>query len=122
LIPPLLHKQYNKMSFQDWSTVVIKGKSNTPGPSKVTAKVAPEVIRMRKVEESETVKTKTLAPESRQEIVQKRVVNKWSQTDLNNQCCFPINTIREIEAGRITPSSNQLNTLNRVLKAGLKLI
>jgi ribosome-binding protein aMBF1 (putative translation factor) len=104
--------------FQNWTPVTIK----KAGPSKVTAKVAPEVIRMRKVEDSETVKSKTLAPESRQEIVQKRVANKWSQTDLNNQCCFPINTIREIEAGRVTPSSQQLNTLNRVLKTGLKLI
>jgi ribosome-binding protein aMBF1 (putative translation factor) len=111
------------MSFQDWTTVVIKGKSNTPGPSKVTARVAPEVAHMRKVADSDdTVKQKTLAPESRQEIVQKRIVNKWSQSDLNNQCCFPINTIREIEAGRITPSIQQLNTLNRVLKTGLKLI
>ena len=108
--------------FQDWTTVTIKGKSNTPGPSKVTTRVAPEVAHMRKVADSETVKQKSLAPESRQEIVQKRVINKWSQSDLNNQCCFPPNTIREIEAGRLTPSIQQLNTLNRVLKTGLKLI
>ena len=108
--------------FQDWNTIVIKGKTSTPGPSKVSVKVAPEVAHMRKIADSETVKQKSLAPESRQEIVQKRVANKWSQSDLNNQCNFPANTIREIEAGRITPSIQQLNTLNRVLKTGLKLI
>ncbi len=108
--------------FQDWTTVTIKGKTSTPGPSKVTAKVAPEVAHMRKIADSDTVKQKSLAPESRQEIIQKRVANKWSQSDLNTQCCFPPNTIREIEAGRITPSIGQLNTLNRVLKTGLKLI
>lgn len=113
--------------FQDWNSVIIKGgKSKTvgsiglKGPSKVTTRVAPEVTRMRKVENEETVKQKSLTPESRQEIIQRRVINKWNQTDLNNQCCFPINTIREIEAGRITPSIQQLNTLNRVLKTGLK--
>ena len=107
--------------FQDWNSVIIKGgKSKTVGPSKVTTRVAPEVTRMRKVENEETVKQKSLTPESRQEIIQRRVINKWNQTDLNNQCCFPINTIREIEAGRITPSIQQLNTLNRVLKTGLK--
>jgi ribosome-binding protein aMBF1 (putative translation factor) len=110
-------------NFADWTTVVIKGKSTTPGPSKVNVRVSPEVTHMRKVADSDdTVKQKTLAPESRQEIIQKRVANKWNQTDLNNQCCFPINTIREIEASRITPSIQQLNTLNRVLKTGLKLI
>ncbi len=108
--------------FQDWTSVVIKGKPKNPGPSKVTTRVAPEVAHMRKVENEEIVKKKSLAPESRQEIIQKRVANKWSQSDLNTQCCFPINTIREIEAGRITPSIQQLNTLNRVLKTGLKLV
>ncbi len=109
-------------NFQDWTTVVIKGKTSTPGPSKVTAKVAPEVAHMRKIADSATVKQKSLAPESRQEMIQKRLANKWSQSDLNTQCNFPANTIREIEAGRITPSISQLNTLNRVLKTGLKLV
>ena len=45
----------------------------------------------------------------------------WDQVDLNVQCQFPVNTIREIEAGRLVPTIQQLNPLNRVLKTGLKL-
>ena len=67
------------------------------------------------------MKPKQLTPESRQEIVNKRAAMKKSQVELNQLCNFPVNTIREIEAGRIPPTIGQLNTLNRVLKTGLKL-
>jgi ribosome-binding protein aMBF1 (putative translation factor) len=53
-------------------------------------------------------------------IVAKRVANGWNQTQLNQQCGFPLHTIRDIENGKLTPTPGQLNVLNRVLKAGLK--
>jgi len=52
--------------------------------------------------------------------VTRRTAAGWNQVQLNQQCGFPVNTIREIEAGRLTPNTQQLNTLNRVLKTGLK--
>lgn len=77
---------------------------------------------MRKLDEADTpIKLKKLTAASRQEIVVRRTAAGWNQTQLNQQCLFPVNTIREIEAGRLTPTTQQLNTLNRILKTGLKL-
>ena len=35
-------------------------------------------------------------------------------------CGFPVNTVREIEAGRLCPTPQMLDVLNKVLKAKLK--
>ena len=112
------------MSVQDWEPVVIRSSGTAASAGKKMAgnKVAPEVAHARKVLESEIAKPKQLAPESRQEMVSKRAEMKKTQVELNQLCNFPVNTIREIEAGRICPSIGQLNTLNRVLKTGLKLV
>jgi ribosome-binding protein aMBF1 (putative translation factor) len=113
------------MSDQDWEPVVIRssGAAKSAAAKKMAGnKVAPEVAHARKVLESEIAKPKQLAPESRQEIVTKRAEMKKTQVELNQLCNFPVNTIREIEAGRLCPTIGQLNTLNRVLKTGLKLV
>jgi hypothetical protein len=110
-------------NIQDWTQVVIKGKS-APKPvtsAKGSVHISNEAARLRKVESDESYKPKTLDPQSRHEMILRRVANKWTQDDLNRQCAFPNNTIREIEASRHTPTSSQLNALNRVLKCGLKL-
>lgn len=108
------------MSIQDWEPVVIRSSGTAAGKKLAGNKVAPEVAHARKLAESDVAKPKQLAPESRQEIVAKRTAMKKSQVELNQLCTFPVNTIREIEAGRLCPSIGQLNTLNRVLKTGLK--
>jgi ribosome-binding protein aMBF1 (putative translation factor) len=106
---------------QDWSSVTIKGKTKANAPAKKT-QFSHEAAQMKKIELSETPpKAKELSQQSRQEIILKRVSKKWSQQDLNNQCSFALNTIRELEAGRLTPSPQQLNTLNRVLGCQVKL-
>lgn len=119
---------------QDWEPVRIqrgltagdskKAKGSFSGSSKVarTAVPSPDAARLRKLDAADTpFKQKRLTAQSRQEIVTRRTAAGWNQTQLNQQCLFPVNTIREIEAGRLTPSPQQLNTLNRVLKTGLKL-
>ena len=115
------------MSTQDWTPVTIHGKQTTTGPisSATTAtqhKATPESAHNRKLAEADDIiKLKKLTPQSRQEIVNRRASEKWSQQDLNQRCNFPVNTIREIEAGRLQPTIPQLNALNRVLKTGLKM-
>ena len=109
------------MSVQDWEPTVIRSSGAASAAKRVSGtKVAPEVAHARKILNSEIAKPKQLAPESRQEIVTTRAAMKKSQVELNQLCNFPVNTIREIEAGRLCPSIGQLNTLNRVLKTGLK--
>jgi ribosome-binding protein aMBF1 (putative translation factor) len=113
-------------SHQDWTPIKIHGHAGRGAVpvvvSATTYKGSPEAAHARKLAETDDpVKLKTLTGASRQEIVVRRAANKWSQQDLNQQCNFPVNTIREIEAGRLTPTIQQLNTLNRILKTGLKL-
>jgi len=110
------------MNHQDWEVVTIGGSKAKDKVKAAHVKTTPEAQAARKIADADApLKLKTLASESRQEIIQRRVANKWSQADLNMRCCFPVNTIREIEAGRVTPNIQQLNTLNRILKCGLKL-
>jgi ribosome-binding protein aMBF1 (putative translation factor) len=118
---------------QDWDHVIIKKRqvdrqiarnaaaANRIGAPKVT--FSSDAALQRKLAESDEigqVKIKTLAPETRQEIVQRRVANGWNQQQLNQQCGFPANLIRDIESGRVTPSPTQLNILNRILRASLR--
>lgn len=109
--------------FADWTPVILKKSPNTNAKATgSTVRISNEAARLRKIESSEDVpKAKTLDPQSRHELIQRRVANKWDQAELNRQCNFPANTIREIEAGRQTPNGAQLNVLNRVLKCSLKL-
>jgi ribosome-binding protein aMBF1 (putative translation factor) len=116
------------MSTQDWTPVTIHGKQTTTGPipsatnTTTQHKATPESAHNRKLAEADDIiKLKKLTPQSRQEIVNRRAAEKWSQQDLNQRCNFPVNTIREIEAGRLQPTIQQLNALNRVLKTGLKM-
>jgi hypothetical protein len=60
---------------------------------------------------------KELSQESRQLIMSSRAESKRTQVELNQLCKFPVNTIREI----VTPGSNQINIINRILKLQLKL-
>lgn len=107
--------------FADWTTVVIKGSPSSQGKkAQPSLKLSPTALHLRKLDSDETPKPKVLDPASRHEIVTRRVANKWDQAELNRQCAFPPNTIRDIESGRYSPSMGQLQTLNRVLKCGLK--
>jgi ribosome-binding protein aMBF1 (putative translation factor) len=112
--------------FQNWEPVIIKGRpvasaAGAKAQAQAGPKLSPEVQRLNKLAAADgPMKPKTLASESRQQMISLRVANKWSQMDLNTRCSFPANTIREIEAGRLCPSMHQLNTLNRILKCGLR--
>jgi ribosome-binding protein aMBF1 (putative translation factor) len=119
------------MDGQDWTPVIVGKKSYASALSSTysSAKVAPlqkrsnDVFHLAKVEAAEApVKMKTLAPEARQKIVAYRTLKEITQKQLDQACCFPANTMRELESGRLTPSTGQLNTLNRFVGGGLKLV
>ncbi len=111
------------MDGQDWTPLKIT--SYGTGQRALDHKSGPRITSAasaeRKIADSEYAKPKKLTPESRQTLVAKRVAMEKSQTEFNQLCSFPPNTIKEIEAGRLTPTIGQLNTLNRILKTGLKL-
>lgn len=106
------------MDCQDWTDVKVgRPKHKAPPPPKASSSVV-----MNHVLETEElpVPKKSLSHESRKELVQKRVALEMNQTQLNNACSFPPNTIRDIENGKLCPNPTQLTILNRVLKASLK--
>ncbi len=114
-------------SEQDWIPVTIR--SSRPKVAETVSKAITgsgqqrnDAAHARRLAESEYEKPKRLAPESRVALVQGRIALKKNQTEMNAACNFPPNTIREIEAGRLCPSTQQLNTLNRILKTGLRLV
>ena len=108
------------MSENEWTPVMIRGR-RAPATAAKRPTVSAEVAAHRRADAEDLPMAKrVLAPESRQLIVQKRIALKWSQGELDKQCCFPQHTMREIEAGRAVPSPAQLNTLNRTLQVALK--
>jgi len=109
------------MDHQDWQTVTMKkhGASNksTDSRTPVTAHVA----LLRKLDSEAPVRVKSLSSTSRQAMTAARTANSWTQVQLNTMCCFPTNTIRDIENGKTIPNGAQLTIINRILKQSLKL-
>lgn len=110
-----------RMDDQQWETVVIRKKGNTKtSQSAAKPPVSQATKLMRALDSEGPVKVKTLSSDSRQEIVRARSALSMNQVQLNTACSFPSNIIRDIESGRIIPTPQQLNVLNRVLKLALK--
>jgi ribosome-binding protein aMBF1 (putative translation factor) len=111
------------MEHQDWAPLKITSTLQAKKAAAPPVKVSADAIRSRKLDEADgPIKTKHLSSESRQNMIQVRTqVLKKTQVELNNLCQFAPNSIRDIEAGKLTPSAGQLNVLSRMLKISLKL-
>jgi ribosome-binding protein aMBF1 (putative translation factor) len=113
------------MDEQDWTTVTIKKRKSGNTTNNGSKTTLPQqhhagTAAIRKVEATEFGKPRQLSTESRNEIVQRRIAMGKNQIQLNQECRFPVNTIRDIENGRICPSVQQLNLLNRVFRSSIK--
>ena len=110
------------MDCQDWNPVILRA---SPRLAQKTQQIQPkrsdQAQHLAKIEKEEYVKPKMLSPESRQELVQRRLAEKLTQQQLDQRCAFPPHTIRDLEGNKRPPTSKELQTLNRVLKCGLKL-
>ena len=116
------------MEHQNWEPQVIrksaeqlKADALRHGKKQTVERKSDEGIRLAKIEAQEYGKPKMLASESRQELVQRRLAEKLTQQQLDQRCSFPAHTIRDLEANKRAPTQKELQTLNRVLKCGLKL-
>jgi ribosome-binding protein aMBF1 (putative translation factor) len=119
------------MEHQDWTPVVLHKRNNGGSSSNGGSGVHEAGIVEKKgitktlgasqykLENSDLPVIKKLSNESIQNIIQLRLAKSWNQAQLNQECRFPVNTIREIEARRVVPNIQQLNILNKVLKTGL---
>jgi ribosome-binding protein aMBF1 (putative translation factor) len=127
MILQLLRLKGIDMDNQDWELVTVRRSKNSAATKEKSASApaphySPTATASRKLADATDVgKHKHLTSESRHTIIALRATNTWTQVQLNQKCAFPPNTIRDIEAGKVTPSIGQLNALNRVLKCGLRL-
>lgn len=113
------------MDGQDWNTVVLKGAKSATKNGSSAGKVpnlTAAAAEQRRADAAEVPKRKALTSESRTQMMQLRAAMKKTQVELNQLCSFPVNTIRDIEAGRLTPNASQLIRLNAVLKTKMTLV
>jgi ribosome-binding protein aMBF1 (putative translation factor) len=111
------------MDGQDWEPVIVRNRTTRAVAAAAQSgklQVSAAVAAARRFEDDAPKKRKVLTNESKQGIITARVAKGWNQTQLNTQCAFPQNTIRDIENGKLTPTPQQLNVLSRVLKLVLK--
>ena len=114
---------------QDWANIVIgtktsASKANAPkvAGTNTLLKVINGAASARNLDAATDVgKLKELTSESRQAMMLARAANKMTQVELNQRCSFPANSIRDMEAGRLTPNQSQLSVLQRILKIQLKV-
>lgn len=104
------------MDHQDWTTVTLRKKTLTPQElqkrSQTVAKRDSSDVG-RRFAEQDFPKLRFLTPESRTYLIQARVAQKLSQRDLDIRCAFPANTIRDLESGKLAPTSKHLSALQR---------
>lgn len=110
------------MDHQDWTPHVVRNTAaRRTGPKETVERKSSEGSHLAKVEREDYTKPKLLAPASRQELVQRRLVEKLTQQQLDQKCSFPPHTVRDLEANKRAPTPKELSTLNRILKCGLRL-
>ena len=122
-----LNEYLPNMDHQDWTPTILRNgkvmQAKKAAEQAAKPKLSAEAIRLAKLDNAEDgiKRAKVLSAESRQAMMRLRAEQKWSQRDLDMRCSFPANTIRDLENGKLSPSSGQLNNINRVLKTGLRL-
>lgn len=111
------------MEHQDWTPQTISSKATVAKKASAPVKVSAEAAHKRKIADADgPIKLKQLSSESRQNMIRARTESlKKTQVELNQVCGFPPNTIRDIEAGKLTPSGGQLNILSAQLRIPMRL-
>lgn len=109
------------MNHQDWAPLTLKSTNAGAKPTsmnrqtKAHASVSSSVSELRKIAESEGGKPKMLTPQSRSALAQARTAKKWLQKDLDAKGSFPLNSCNAWEAGRLCPTSQQIQSLHYLL-------
>jgi ribosome-binding protein aMBF1 (putative translation factor) len=103
------------MDGQDWNQVTFSRGADKAAKALRESKhpqLSQGAALLRKIENEDIPKIKSISGASRHQIVQGRVAQKWNQTQLN--------VIRDIESGKSQPTPQQLQTINRALNISLK--
>lgn len=115
------------MDGQDWNPVVLHNKNVAASAAarqivQNGGRVSNEAHRLAKLASAtEPPKIKYFSQESVAAVQAYRRENKLTQKQLDQMMSFPPNTMNRLEGKVASPSTGQLNALNRVLKTGLTL-
>lgn len=111
------------MDHQDWEPRILRGThaSLRTAKKEIVERKSSEGGHLAKVEREDYTKPKMLSPESRKELVERRLAQNLTQQKLDQRCSFPPHTIRDLEANKRAPTPKELQTLNKVLCCGLRL-
>jgi ribosome-binding protein aMBF1 (putative translation factor) len=119
------------MDGQDWNTVVIHKKKTKKdkthdGPTVLQKRVTFPTFS-KKILESDEIHAQEHVSKSMSDQIKtaRNAMRKpdgsiVTQSDLNNMCAFPPNTIRDFENGTAVPDPNKVNKLSKILKVQLK--
>lgn len=124
------------MDHQDWTTVVLKRRptkretllstDSSSGSGQIEARDIDknERIRMAKMAEIDYAEApkKSIASESLQQLIRKRMELKLNQEKADQLCNFPRHTFKGIESRRIIPTSAQQSAIQKHLNVQLKVI
>jgi ribosome-binding protein aMBF1 (putative translation factor) len=119
------------MDDQDWTVVTMRSTkirhadtpyslTGTATSTGVKMKLSSTTSELRKVADTEHGKPKVLTADSRSALAAARIAKGLTQKDLDAKCSFPQNSCNSWESGRMTPSSVQIQSLNRVLDVKLE--
>jgi len=102
------------MDGQDWTPVILRSKAQSQrtgtGPE-----VSAAVKAQRKLDTPDIVVPKYLTIESVQKIQEYRRLTSKTQVQLDQALAFPAKTMNGLESRRLTPSSQQLSKLRRLI-------
>lgn len=99
------------MDGQDWNPITINRTSSKHAQTARTHGAA--LIRHLETEEIPKP-TKKLSSDSRNAMIRSRTGKSMTQAQVNAACALPLNTIRDIENGKLCPSPTQMNVIARL--------
>jgi ribosome-binding protein aMBF1 (putative translation factor) len=113
------------MEHQNWEPVVFR-KTGTATQGTLGKRPrdsnAPANQHARALEEStEVKKPKSVAPESRTELVKARLARGFTQDQADAACALPKHTFKAIESGQLTPNGSILSKISREFGVNLRL-
>jgi ribosome-binding protein aMBF1 (putative translation factor) len=113
------------MSQQDWTTIVIHGKTTNINSTK-SIQPKSTIDKQSKqtkdlINATEAGKLKELSIPDRQTMLQMRTAKGLKQDQLAQALSMPLNLYKDIECGKTIPTQQQLNKINNYLKINLKL-
>jgi len=114
------------MSQQDWTTIVIHGKTTNINSTKI---IQPKSIidnKTKQIKEidnaTEAGRLKQLSIQDRQTMIQMRTAKGLKQDQIAPALSMPLNLYKDIESGKTIPTQQQLSKINNYLKINLKLM